>query len=95
MTDYSCDALKYCVRSNKWQKIMNLGPSDKIAAFCLHTMKLSVLILQRMQKVLCPEDFFEDWKTNLQENGYSAESESESESSIVDGLVESEDSDDF
>ena len=94
MTDYSCDALKYCVRSNKWQKIMNLAPSDRIATFSLRTMKLPVLILQRMQKELCPEDFFGDWKNNLQENGYSAESESES-SSVMAELVESEDSDDF
>lgn len=94
MTDYSCDALKYCVRSNKWQKIMKLGPSDRIATFSLCTMKLPVLILERMQKVLCPEDFFGDWKNNTQENGYSAENESESSSDMIE-LVESEDSDDI
>ena len=58
MTDYSCDALTYCVRSNTWQKIMNFSPSERIVTFSLRTMKLPMLILQRMQKVLCPKDFF-------------------------------------
>ena len=60
MTDCSCDTLKYCVRSNTWQKIMKFSPSERIVNFSHHTMKLPVLILQRMQKVLCPEDYF--WK---------------------------------
>ena len=58
MTGYSCDALKYCVRSNTWEKIMNFSPSERIVTFSLRNMKLPVLILQRMQKVLCPRDFF-------------------------------------
>ena len=58
MTGYSCDALKYCVRSNTWQKIINFSPNERIVTFSLRTMKLPVLILQRMQKVLCPKDYF-------------------------------------
>ena len=59
-TDHSCDALKYSIRSKKWQKVKNLGPSDKIVSFTLCTMKLPTLILQRMPKEGCPEVFFGD-----------------------------------
>ena len=60
MTDCSLDTLMYCVRSNTWEKSMNFSPSQRIVTFSLHTMKLPVLILQRMKRVLCPEDYF--WK---------------------------------
>ena len=59
-TDYSCDALKYSIRSKKWQKVKSLGPSDKVVSFTLCTMKLPALILQRMPKEGCPEVFFGD-----------------------------------
>ena len=59
-TDHSCDALKYSIRSKKWQKVKNLGPSDKIVSFTLCTMKLPAVILQRMPKEDCPEVFFGD-----------------------------------
>ena len=57
-TDHSCDAVKYNIRSKKWQKVKNLGPSDKIVSFTLCTMKLPAFILQRMPKEGCPEVFF-------------------------------------
>ena len=75
-TNFSCDALKYSTRSNKWQKIKNFGPSDKIVSFTLCTMALPMLILQRIPKERCPEDFFGDWRNSSEEDEY-YDSESE------------------
>ena len=91
-TNFSCDALKYSTRSNKWQKIKNFGPSDKIVSFTLCTMELPVLILRRMPKERCPEDFFTDWRNSSEEDGYS---DSESESSSFFGWDSLNDSDDY
>ncbi|KAL9954901.1 hypothetical protein ACROYT_G042486, partial [Oculina patagonica] len=43
--NFSCNGLKYSTRSKKWQKVKNLGPSDKIVSFTLCMTKLPALIL--------------------------------------------------
>ena len=92
-TNYSCHTLRYCIRSKKWQKVRGLGPSDKMDSFSLSTLTLPTLILQRIPKGLCSEEFFEEWMTSLQEDAYSTESESESSSFME--WIESEDSDNY
>lgn len=69
-TDFSCDALKYSLRSNVWQKVKSLGPSDKIVSFTLCTTQLPVLILQRMERELFPVDFFGEWKDSDEEGDF-------------------------
>ena len=91
-TDQSCDALKYSIRSKKWQKVKNFGPSDKIVSFTLCTMKLPALILQRMSKESCPEVFFEDGFDSEEEDWYYS---SGSDSSSFFGWDSPNDSDNF
>ena len=69
-TNFSCDAVKYSLRSNVWQKVKSLGPSDKIVSFTLCTTQLPVLILQRMPKELFPVDFFGEWKDSDEEEDF-------------------------
>ena len=92
-SNYSSHTLRYCIRSKKWQKVKNYGPFDKIDSFTLCTMTLPTLILQRMPKGFCSEEFFEEWMTNPQEDEDSTESGSESSSFME--WIESEDSDDY
>ena len=99
-TDHSCDALKYNVRSKKWQEIKNLGPSDKIASFTLCTMKLPALILQRMPKEGNPEVFFGDDFDSEEGDDWYFSTDSDSSSffgwdSPSDFSIESEGGDDF
>ena len=91
-TDHSCDALKYSIRSKKWQKVKNLGPSDKIVSFTLCTMKLPALILQRMPKEDCPEVFFGDGIDSEEGDWYYS---SDSDSSSFFGWDSLNDSDNF
>ena len=91
-TDNSCDALKYSVRSKKWQKVKNLGPSDKIVSFSLCTMKLPALILQRMPKEGYPEVFFGDGFDSEEGDWYFS---SDSDSSSFSGWDSPSDSDNF
>lgn len=100
-TDFSCDALKYNMRSKKWKKVMGLGPSDKIVNFTLCTLELPVMILRRMPKEYCQIEFFADWR-NSDDDAYYESSDSDGSSffgigwdSISEDFVESEDSDDY
>lgn len=78
-TDFSCEALKYNMRSNVWQKVKSLGPSDKIVSFTLCTTQLPVLILQRMPREFFPMDFFGEWKdSDEDEMFFGSDSESSS-----------------
>ena len=61
-TNFSCEAVKYSVRSNVWRKMKHLGPSDKIVSFTLCSTQLPTLILQRLPRALFSADFFEEWK---------------------------------
>lgn len=79
-TSFSCDAVKYNVRSNKWQKVKNLTISDKIGSFNLQTIKLPQLILQRMCKEYWPTDFFADWRDSDDEDDAYFDSDSETSS---------------
>ena len=92
-SNHSCHTLRYCIRSKKWQKVKNHGPYEKINSFTLCTMTLPTLILQRMTKGLCSEEFFEEWMTHLEEDEDFTESGSESSSFLE--WIESEDSDDY
>ena len=100
-TDFSFDAVKYSTRSRKWQKVKNFGPNDKITTFTLCTMELPVLILQRMLKEYCPDDFFAYWKNSDDEEWYSESSDSssffgwDSLNDSNDYDIESEDGDNF
>ncbi|XP_022778170.1 kelch-like protein 12 [Stylophora pistillata] len=69
-TSFSCDAVKYNARSNKWQKVKSLTLSDKIGSYTLQTMKLPQLILQRLCKEHWPTDFFADWKDSDDDDAY-------------------------
>lgn len=92
-TDHSCEALKYSIRSKKWQKVKNLGPSDKIVSFTLCMMKLPALILQRMPKEGCPEVFFGDGSDSDEGDWYYS-SDSDDSSSLF-GWDSPSDSDNF
>lgn len=91
-TSFSCDAVKYNARSNKWQKVKNLTPSDKIGSFTLQTTKLPELILRRMCKEHCPTDFFADGRDSDDDDVYF---DSESESSSFFGWNSPSDFDDY
>ena len=91
-TGFSCEAVKYNMRSNVWQKVKRFGPSDKIVSFTLCSTQLPVMILQRMPREFFPVDFFGEWKDSDEEEIFFG---SDSDSSSFFGWNSPNDSEDF
>lgn len=79
-TNFACSAVRYNLRSNAWQKVTSLGPSDKIVSYTLCTTQLPTLILQRMRReVFFLEYLEEEWKnSDEEEDVFGSDSDSSS-----------------